>query len=328
MSANDTILVTGATGFLGGALVERLAILGHRVVATGRNQARLDELTRLGHVTALPADLADPSTVERLAAAGPFGTIIHCAARSSAWGPRPAFDRDNVRGTRNVIDIAQRPDGARLLHISTPSIYFRFADQFDTREDAALPTPVNAYAASKRKAEELVAGSGLPHTILRPRGLYGKGDTALLPRLINAARTGPLPLLRGGQAVTDLTYIDDAVDAVLAVLDASRAADGAIYNISGGEALPLTHMIEDAARHANVTVRWRRVPFPLAFGVARASEAAHRAFAPQREPRATVYGAGVLAFSKTLDISAIARDTGWRPTISFEEGLDRTFAKT
>ncbi|WP_029039823.1 NAD-dependent epimerase/dehydratase family protein [Cucumibacter marinus] len=328
MSASETILVTGATGFFGGALVKRLSHIGHKIVATGRNPGRLDELAQSGRVTVLSADLADPSTVERLTTAGPFGTIIHCAARSSAWGPRPAFDRDNVLGTQNVIEIARRASGARMLHVSTPSIYFRFADQFDTREDAALPSPVNAYAASKRRAEELVTGSGLPHTILRPRGLYGKGDTALLPRLIHAARTGPLPLLRGGQAVTDLTYIEDAVDAVLAVLNSPGATDGAIYNISGGEALPLTHMIESAARHANVTVRWRRVPLPLALGVAKASEAAHRAFAPQREPRATVYGAGVLAFSKTLDISAISRDTGWRPVVPFEEGLVRTFGTT
>lgn len=104
----------------------------------------------------------------------------------------------------------------RLVHISTPSLYFAFADQFDLREEIPLPDRfVNDYAASKHQAELLLrqerGDDGPEIAILRPRGLFGPYDTALMPRLERVARRGFFPLPLGGHALVDITHVDNVV---------------------------------------------------------------------------------------------------------------------
>lgn len=314
------IVVSGATGFLGGHLVARLVADGHAVIGLGRNQAAGARLAASG-ARFVPVDLATTSNALASETADGF---VHCAALSSNWGTHAAFHAANVTGTANAIALARRLGVARFVHISSPSVYFRFADQLAVAEDMPLPPPVNAYAESKAAAEQLVlAATDLSPIILRPRGLFGPGDTALLPRLVRAARRGPLPLLRGGEAVTDLTYVDDVVEAIVAALAAGPVATGQTINISGGEPQTIRHIAEAAARKAGVTVRWRPLPIgPALFGV-RLIEAIAAALPGRPEPVVTAYSLGVLAFSQTLDISRAKTLLGWQPRIGFAEGLGR-----
>ncbi|MFN7163341.1 MAG: NAD-dependent epimerase/dehydratase family protein [Hyphomonas sp.] len=315
------IAITGATGFLGSAICRRLLAVGQPVVALGRDRQKLAALERLGAWT-IPHDLAEspPAPVRDVDA------VVHCAALSSAWGSKSAFDAANVRGTQAALALAKQAGARRFVHISTPSLYFRFRDQPLVTESAPLPPPVNAYAASKRAAEELVrTETALDQVILRPRGIYGAGDTALLPRLLRAAESGPLPLIREGRAETDLTHVDDVVGAVLAALSAPQGLAWRVFNISGGEALPVRRIAEMAGTCAGVPVRWRSMPSALVFAAARALEAAARLHPGRPEPRITAYGAGLFAFTQTLDLSAARAHLGWTPKISFDEGLARTF---
>jgi nucleoside-diphosphate-sugar epimerase len=316
------IAITGATGFLGGTLARRLLGLGQPVLALGRDPAKLADLAALGART-MACDLSAgiPQSAEQSVEA-----LVHCAALSSAWGPREAFRAANVGGTHHAILLARKLGARRFVHVSTPSIYFRFRDQEQVREDAALPPPVNAYAETKRAAEALVLAAGdLDPVILRPRGIYGAGDTALLPRLLRAARTGPLPLVRGGTARTDLTHVEDAASAILASLKLPLSPHKRIFNISGGEPLTIRQIAEQAAGYAGATLRWRTVPAGALLTTARALELAARLHPGQPEPRITAYSAGLFAFSQTLDLSAARAHLGWSPRISFEEGLARTF---
>jgi nucleoside-diphosphate-sugar epimerase len=314
-----TVIVSGATGFLGGALTRRLLANGVPVIALGRNLPALEALRELGAATQ-SIDLAQGSALTP-----PAEALVHCAALSAPWGRMTDFEGANVDGTRNALSLARAAGVRRFVHISTPSLYFTFADQFGLREDAPLPRPVNAYAATKRRAEALVtAATDLDPIILRPRGLYGRGDTALMPRLLRAAQAGPLPLPNHGRTVTDLTHVDDVVGAILAALGASGQAGG-LFNISGGQPLNLRTVIERAGGLAGIAVRWRPIPTPLLIAAARGLEAVARLRPGQPEPRITAYGAGVLAYSQTLDLSAAAMGLGWRPSIGLDEGLARTF---
>lgn len=319
------ILVTGATGFLGSHLVRALIGRGFEVVGTGRNISKAPREPK-GALLFIPADLSNASDVRRLeAAAGRLDAVVHAAALSAPWGSREAFQSANVAATRNILDLTRSAGADRFVYISTPSIYFRFQDQFGVRETDPLPRPVNRYAETKRSAEKLVIQrQDLTSFIIRPRGLYGRGDTALLPRLVNAAKRRPLPLLRGGQAVTDLTHVEDAVDATIAAIDARADAAG-IYNISGGEPLRLMEVIDLACARSGVKVRWRATPVRAALAAARAMEFACACLRGQPEPPVTAYGAGVLAFSQTLNIEKARRELGWSPRIDFDEGLDLTF---
>ena len=191
-------MVTGATGFLGGALVRLLSERGHEIIATGRDEKKLAALAD-ARVKTIALDLAS----DRLPSLA-CDAMVHCAALSSPWGRKSAFHRANVLGTRGALTLARSAGARRFVNISTPSVYFRFRDQIGVREDAPLPAPVNAYANTKRQAEQLVlAAEDLDPIVLRPRGLYGPGDTTLLPRLLAAAQKRPLPLMNSGRAATD-----------------------------------------------------------------------------------------------------------------------------
>ncbi|RKR03218.1 NAD-dependent epimerase/dehydratase family protein [Maricaulis maris] len=316
------VLVTGATGFLGQHLTRALRARGNEVVALGRDRAKLDQLSRLG-CEPLAHDLA--SGPPQLT--GSLDACVHAAALSSPWGTDTAFRRANIDGTRHALALARSAGVKRFVQISSPSVYFRFADQIAVAETSGLPDPVNAYARTKRAAEDLVLDAAeLDPVILRPRGLYGAGDTALLPRLLRAAERGPLPLMRGGGAVTDLTHVEDVVSAILTALDAPPRPAQRLFNISGGQALAIREIVESAAARHGVTVRWRALPVPLVLAAARMAETGCARLPGRPEPPVTAYGVGLFAFSQTLDLSAARKVLGWQPQIGFSEGLDRTFA--
>lgn len=316
------VIISGATGFLGGALALRLLRDGGEVIALGRNPRALEGLSRLG-ARAIAHDLATGSPPEIPEA----DIFVHSAALSSPWGRASDFHAANVTGTANALAIARKSGVRRFVHISTPSIYFRFADQSGLREDAPLPKPVNHYAATKRIAEKLVLeqAEALDPVILRPRGIYGAGDVALLPRLLKVARKRALPLMRDGAAATDLTHVDDVVSATLAAASASPNLQRRVFNVSGGEALNVRQVIERVGARAGVPIRWRRLPASAVLGAVRLAEAACAVTPGRPEPLATAYSIALLAYTQTLDISAARDGLGWGPAVSFDEGLERTF---
>ncbi|MFD0916033.1 NAD-dependent epimerase/dehydratase family protein [Pseudahrensia aquimaris] len=320
------VLVTGATGFLGGSLVRSLVTEKVDVIATGRNEQLLVQLP-MADCNRFVWDMAEPMDENLLATLGGVTAIVHCAAYSSAWGHQRQFWSANVDGTQNCLDLASKLNVRHFVHVSTPAVYFKFEDQIGIRETQPLPKPINAYAETKAIAEQRVRDSGVPFSILRPRGIYGAGDTALLPRLLKAAATGPLPRFRNGAAKTDITYVEDVVFAIMATLNAGTAATGEVFNVSGGDALPIGEIVEKACAASGTRVRWRNLPVAPALAAVRLGEGIARLRKNQPEPRVTAYGLGIFAYSQTLDISKAQRLLNWQPRISFDEGLSRTFSE-
>ncbi len=314
------VVVSGATGFLGGHLCRYLNGQGHEVIGVGRDPEKGAKLD----VRFEAVDLGTSDALKRVAEADSF---VHCAALSSNWGRREAFERANVTGTRNALAIAERLGVKRFVHISSPTVAFRFRDQLNLSEDTPVPAPVNAYAASKQQAEHIVRASpAVGPIILRPRGIYGPGDSALLPRLLRAAQSGALPLINHGQAVTDLTYVDDVVQAIDLALMAPDICNGRTYNISGGEAISIKSIISQAAEAAKIPVSFTGIPVALAMTAARIAELTANLTPGRPEPLFAAYSVGVMAYSQTLDISAAKRELGYSPHISFADGLRRTFS--
>ena len=317
------VLVTGATGFLGSHLA--VALRDNDVVATGRNPAALESLAARG-IRTTAVDLRSPIARADRDRIGAVDTIVHCAGLSSPWGRRAHFEQANVDATRHLVAMAADMGVRRFVFISTASVYFRFADQDGLQEHQLPARFVNDYAATKRKAEQAVlARPEIGPLVIRPRGIYGAGDTALLPRLMRVAQRRPIPVFAGPGA-TDITHVDDVVAAVLATLQVGLDVTGEVVNVSGGVGLSLPEIIKAACDATGVTPRWRHLPFGPAMAAVRTIEAAACLFPGRPEPPVTAYALGILRYRQTMDISKAQRLLGWTPQVSFEEGLRRTFA--
>ncbi|MEO6384547.1 MAG: NAD-dependent epimerase/dehydratase family protein [Thermomonas sp.] len=326
---HQRVVVTGATGFLGGAVARRLRADSRvEVAALGRDPRRGAALQQAG-IEFEQVELTDYPAVQH--ALEGADVVIHCAALSSPWGPLPAFHAANVTASEHIARACVEAGTTRLVHISTPSIYHDGQPHLCIQEDAPLPArAINHYAATKREAEQRVLAicgeGGVPVIVLRPRAIFGPGDTAILPRLADALRRGRLRRIGDGSCLVDMSYIDNVVDAVLLAMAAPPALSAHAYNISNGEPVRIWEIIDGLADALAVPRPHARISRASALRVASVLEAGHRLFAPHREPGLMRYGVDLLSVDMTLDISRAQSELGYVPRIGMADALARTFA--
>jgi nucleoside-diphosphate-sugar epimerase len=237
-------LVTGAAGFIGSRLCNRLVSEGHDVVGfDDLSEGRLDNLSDSPEVAFVEADLRDDQAVAR--AGSGCDVIFHQAAKRSV--PRslvePLLTADvNVRGTLNVLEAA-RASGARVVYASSSSVY---GDQETLPlHEGMLPAPKSPYAATKLADEALAIAYHhslrLPSVGLRYFNVYGPRQdpkseyAAVVPRFITACLTGTRPVIHGdGEQSRDFAFVDDVVEANVLAARAPDAAFGRAFNVGGG----------------------------------------------------------------------------------------------
>jgi nucleoside-diphosphate-sugar epimerase len=326
------ILVTGGGGFLGQALCRGLAARGHDVVSFNRGRYRA--LDALG-VRQRQGDLADRDAV--LAAARGCDAVFHNAAKAGAWGSYDSYHRANVVGTGHVIAACRAHGIRQLVYTSSPSVTHRAthpvaggtADTVPYGEHLKAP-----YAATKAIAERAVLAANDVHlaTIaLRPRLIWGPGDQQLLPRLAERARAGRLRLVGDGDNLIDTTYIDNAAQAHFDAFDRlAPAADcaGRAYFISNGEPRAARDMVNALLQAAGAPPVTKTLPFPLAYAVGAACEAAWTLLPLRGEPPLTRFLAEQLATTHWYDMGPATRDFGYVPRVSIDEGLRRLAASS
>ena len=317
------VLVTGATGFLGGALTRRLHGMDVQVTALGRNPDALACLEQQ-QIKTVSADLVETETI--VDACQGQEVVFHCGALSAPWGKPQDFYNANVIGTENIIRGCEENRVKRLVHVSTPSIYFGYEPRFNVREDADLPQkPANEYARTKRMAEMRVDEAfqrGLPVITIRPRAIFGSGDQALLPRLIERLQKGDLQIIGSGDNLADLTYVENVVDALLLCAQSPANTLGKKYNITNGEQVELWDIVKSIADALGFPIPQKHISYKLMDSLARIFEIAYSILPGQPEPPLTRYSVGVLALGFTLDITAAKKDLGYRPRVSIQEGLE------
>ncbi len=316
-------IITGGTGFVGGALARRLYNMGWDVAVLGRNTARLSELEDAG-MRPLRQDIRQR---EGLVAAFMGSEIVfHCAAFPSPWGNFERFYQANVVGTRNVIHACLENNVKRLVYVSTPSIYFDYGSRVNVKETDPLPDPISSYAHTKRLAEEEVDkgfAKGLAVVSIRPRAIFGEGDTVIFPRLIPRLKSGRLPIFGDGENVVDLTYIQNVVDALLLCAESPANTLGKKYNISNGEPVKIWKLIERICDELGYPHPKRNISRKTASAAAGAVEFVYSLIPYAPEPPLTRLSVSMMANSTTLDISAARNELGYQPRVSVEEGVER-----
>lgn len=321
-------LVTGATGCLGRNLVMRLLHDGWEIHATGRNNAIGNLLKKEGAVFH-SANLEDLETISELCKDKDI--IFHCGALSSPWGKYQDFYNANVLGTKNIVEGCFKHGVKRLVHVSTPSIYFDFTEKHQIKEADALPVkPVNHYAATKLEAERIIDNAfkknNLPVVTIRPRAIFGPYDTAIMPRIIRAAKNGKAPLINGGEVLIDATYVDNVVESLILAASSSQNTLGKKYNITNGEPILLKELLQRSFSALGLPFNPKVIPYNIAYSTAAIMEAFASMPFITNEPVLTKYGVGVFSIGQTLDISAAKKDLGYQPAISMEQGINK-FAK-
>ncbi|MFW6085714.1 MAG: NAD-dependent epimerase/dehydratase family protein, partial [Myxococcota bacterium] len=313
------VLVTGATGFVGAAVVRRYLDEGHTVHVLARRPEAAQPLVERGarlHV----GSVGDPNEV--VAAARDAEVVVHAAAVASHRAAPAALAWVNVAGTENVLTAARHAGCRRLVHISCADVNLANQDRVQWNEDRQLDrSPLDAHGRSKRLAEDLVlsaSGHAIETTALRPATLWGPGDTTTLPRLCREGLRGGIELAGGGGNLVSITYVDHLVDAVVAAAVADPAP-GRVYQIADGEFLTSAEFYGALCRAAGLPPPRTRFTYALPYVLAALREWL-RAPGPWRTE---VIHRGRSIY---LDHGRAIQELDCEPHVPFDEGMERTAA--
>ena len=313
------VLVTGASGFLGRAVAAQLIADGHRVRTLQRRPSGVDGAADvLGSITS-------PADVER--AIEGAEAVVHLAAKVSLAGTASEFRDVNVGGTRALLDAAEQAGASRFVQVSSPSVAYAGAALAGVGAEPADPARARGdYARTKAEAELIALGRHSPsmHVVaVRPHLVWGPGDTQLIARIVARARAGRLPLLNGGTALIDTTYIDNAATGICAAVARAEQAGGRAYVLTNGEPRPVGDLLAGICRAAGV--RPPRVSIPAWVGRT-AGSVIERAWAIKPgvdEPPMTRFLAEQLSTAHWFDQRDTRRALDWSPAVSIDEGLRR-----
>jgi nucleoside-diphosphate-sugar epimerase len=317
--------VTGATGFIGGRLVETLLEEGHKVRVLARRPADSPLQAQAG-VELVRGDLADPAGLEDAVAGAE--RVFHCAGLVGDWLRDDEARRVNVEGTRALLAACSAAGVERVVHLSSLSVY-GIGQHRGTDESASLRYSGDAYIDSKIDAERMVqfAGErdGLPVVIVRPGFVYGPGDRRFLPKLLDALRRRQFAYVGDGSKLLNLSYVDDVARAML-LAAGEPAAAGRAYNLTDGTETSLRAFVESLCGELRIPAPTKSIPPPVAFGVAQLVERLARARRATEAPRLTVGRMRFLYYNQHYSGERAERELGYRPRYTYREGVPPTLA--
>src|SRR5919106_72897 len=316
------VLVTGASGFAGGALARRLASHNAPIRVLVRDTARAAPLANLG-IEIAKGDLRDPAALREVMRG--VDVVYHIAALYRRQGVEPRVFRDiNATGVQHLLDAAVDAGVSRFVHCSAVGVHGH-VERPPAAEDAPF-APGDVYQDSKLEGERIaaryMAEGRLPVTIFRPAPIYGPGDLRLL-KLFRGIKRGRFPIIGDGQVFYHLVYIDDLVEGILRCGTADQAI-GEIFILAGPEYTTLNDLVATVAKELGARPPWLRIPLTPVYAAAAACEVVCRPLGV--EP--PLYRRRVSFFTKSraFDIAKARRTLGYAPKVSVREGVARTGA--
>ena len=300
-------LVTGATGFIGGAVSRNLQAAGHEVVAYVRGGS---DSRPLQDVERIVGDLADPNRLA-IAAAG-CDAMVHAAGIADPTAAPDALGWVHIAGTENTINAARKAGCRRLIHISCADVTLYDGPRSFWNEDSAPPRPYGALAETKLRAEELVRVSGrrgFRTSVLRPSLVWGPGDTTHLPRWESEAGRGGIRILGGGKKLLSTTYIGNLAHAVRCALE-TKITTGNVYYVVDTELSVSRDFFTELSAALDWNPARRGGPYRWAWIAARTGLSS-------LHPTQVILRGQTTAF----EMNRAKRDLGYEPLVTREQGL-------
>jgi len=318
------VLVTGASGFLGRATAAAVRDAGHEVWTFQRRPSGV------AGVSDVLGTMTDAAAVAR--AVADVDAVVHLAAKVSLAGDPADFARVNVDGTRTIVDAARAAGVGRFVFVSSPSVAHTGSSLVGVDAGPAEPALARGdYARAKAAAERIALGADAPDfavVAVRPHLVWGPGDTQLVGRIVDRARTGRLPLLDSGAALIDTLYVDNAASAMVAALThaADEGVHGNAYVVTNGEPRPVADLLAGICTASGVPAPRVHVPAGVARVAGSLVEAVWRVRPGEDEPPMTRFLAEQLSTAHWFDQRRTRRDLQWAPAVSIDEGLARLAA--
>jgi nucleoside-diphosphate-sugar epimerase len=320
MAAEKTAFVTGGSGFIGGRLIERLRRDGWSVKALARSPSSAEKVRSLG-AEPVEGDLEDMQALRR--GAEGCSLAFHAAAHLGEWGSREDFERVNVAGTRNVLTASREAGVRRFVHVGTEAALIAGQPLVNADETAPLRPDSNAlYCATKAIAEQAVRdanGDALETVVVRPRLVWGRGDTTIMPSLVKAIEAGRFAWIGGGRHRTSTTHVDNTVHGL--VLGAEKGQPGGVYFVTDGEPVVFREFITELVATQGVEAPDRNMPAPLAGAAAVASEGIWRALRLKSTPPITRLAVWLSSQECTIDISRARSELDYNPVRTIADGM-------
>jgi len=315
-----SVFVTGGSGFVGRALIQELTTRGVKVRALARSDKAIDTVRALG-ATAVRGDLADSAAMH--AGMADCAGVIHAAAKVEDWGRRAEFQSVTIDGTRNALSAARAAGVPRFVHIGTEAVLAGGKPIIQADETTPYPPlPNGLYPWSKGQAERDVIAANTPTlaTIsVRPRFIWGRGDTTLLPQLAGAMRKGGWAWFGGGTHLISTCHICNVVEGTLLAL--ARGRGGEIYFLTDGAPVQFRDFVTKLVATQNVQAPARVMPMWVLNGLAAVGEAAWTTLGLPGRPPMTRTAVNLL-FQEVTVIDRKARtELGYTSHVSIDQGL-------
>lgn len=312
------VLVTGGTSLLGASVARLLRDRGDDVTVFQRRPSTLGVPEVLG-------DITDVDSVAR--AIDGAAAVIHLAARVGVVGSWAEFEETNIAGTAAVLSAARNAGVSKVVYVSSPSVAHGGDPLVGAGADPADPERAGGhYSRSKAIAEQLALGESderLNVVAIRPHLVWGPGDTQLVGRIVDRARSGRLALVGSGAALIDTTYIDNAADALVAALDRAESLSGRPLVVSNGEPRPIGEVVARIVAAAGLDGPRTRVPVGVARLGGRLVERVWEASGREDDPPMTEFLAEQLSTAHWFDQRETREALDWQPAVSLDEGFER-----
>ncbi|HYI36735.1 MAG TPA: NAD-dependent epimerase/dehydratase family protein [Thermoleophilaceae bacterium] len=315
-----TAFVTGGSGFIGRALLRRLTRDGWTVRALARSDASAAAVEAQG-AEPVRGELSDVAAMR--AGADGAEVAFHLAAKLGDSGPWEEFQRGTVEGTDNALAACREAGLRRFVHTGTEAALMDGQPLTGADETWPLKTDSPAwYPRSKARAEKAVLAAnadGFETVALRPRFVWGVGDTTLLPVLSEMVRKGRFAWIGGGTHRTSTTHVDNTVEGLL--LAAEKGRPGEAYFVTDGPPVVFRDFLTRMLATQGVPEPTRSVPLAVAKPLSAAAESAWRALPLPGDPPLTRFAVWASGLECTIDDSKARSELGYAPVVSVEDGL-------